>query len=207
MRRLLKGISRFKENSYPQLQTEFARLANGQQPQALFITCSDSRIQPSLVTDTGPGELFVLRNAGNIVGHRQIADQGTAGTVEYAVKALKVPEIIICGHSRCGAMKGLIDPTLVDGLPELQKFIGTAREALDVQFDADSEDDRWTQVVKANIRLQLRNLLSFPVVADAVEAGELSLSGWLYNFETGDVRVLAPESDRFVEPRLLLLNL
>lgn len=199
MRDLFAGVTRFQQRKYPELRSRFEQLANGQQPDALFITCSDSRVDPVLLTDCLPGELFVIRNAGNIVGRQGEADLGIAATIEYAVKALRVPQIIVCGHSQCGAMAGLLNPDSTSSLPDVSKWVATAKGALETT-PQDAEVDRLTQVIRANIRLQLRNLMTFPAVAEAVEAGRLQLKGWLYDFESGSVDVLSPESDLFDTP-------
>ncbi|PQO37992.1 carbonic anhydrase [Blastopirellula marina] len=196
MRDLLAGVTRFQQRKYPELRSRFEQLANGQQPDALFITCSDSRVDPVLLTDCLPGELFVIRNAGNIVGRQGEADLGIAATIEYAVKALQVPQIIICGHSQCGAMAGLLDPASASSLPDVSKWVASAKGALEAT-PQDEDVDRLTQVIRANIRLQLRNLMTFTAVAEAVEAGRLVLKGWLYDFENGTVDVLSPETDQF----------
>lgn len=201
MRNLLQGVQSFQQHVYPGMRSRFEELAHGQQPEALFITCSDSRIEPARLTDCGPGELFVIRNAGNIVGRKRQADLGVAATIEYAIKALQVPQIIVCGHSKCGAMQGLLHPEAAAGLPEVGRWVTLAEDALN-DNDVDPRDDRLTQVIKANIRLQLRNLLTFPEVAEAVEAGKLRLSGWLYDFPTGGLAVLSPETNKFIEPQL-----
>lgn len=199
MRDLFAGVTRFQQRKHPELRSRFEQLANGQQPDALLITCSDSRVDPALLTDCQPGELFVIRNAGNIVGRHGEADLGIAATIEYAVKALRVPQIIICGHTRCGAMSGLLNPESTSSLPDVSKWVATADHALKAS-PLDQDADRLTQVIRANIRLQLRNLMTFPCVADAVEARRLKLKGWLYDFESGTVDVLSPETDRFNSP-------
>jgi len=198
MRDLLAGVTQFQKDTFPKKQSRFEELAGGQSPEALFITCSDSRVNPELFTNSEPGEIFVIRNAGNIVGRKGEADLGMAATIEYAVKALKVPQIIVCGHAKCGAMQGLMSPEAVASLPEVGKWVALSKEALDDQA-GDPNADRLTQLIEANIRLQLRNLMTFPEVAEAVEAGQLQLHGWLYDFATGKVSVLTPENNLFVD--------
>jgi len=198
MRDLLAGVTQFQKDTFPKKQGRFEELSGGQSPDALFITCSDSRVNPELFTNSEPGEIFVIRNAGNIVGRKGEADLGMAATIEYAIKALKVPQIIVCGHAKCGAMQGLMNPEAVTSLPEVGKWIALSKEALDDQ-SGDPGADRLTQLIEANIRLQLRNLMTFPEVAEAVEAGNLNLHGWLYDFTTGKVSVLAPENNQFVD--------
>ncbi|QDU76303.1 Carbonic anhydrase 1 [Bremerella volcania] len=198
MRDLLTGVTQFQKNTFPKKKSRFEELGRGQSPEALFITCSDSRVNPELFTNCEPGEIFVIRNAGNIVGRKGEADLGMAATIEYAVKALRVPQIIVCGHAKCGAMQGLMTPEAVTSMPEVGKWVSLSKKALE-DLSVNPHVDRLTQIVEANIRLQLRNLMTFPEVADAVEAGSLRLHGWLYDFETGKVTVLAPEINRFVD--------
>ena len=117
MQKLVNGVHHFQQNIFSSQRELFERLANGQNPETLFITCSDSRIDPNLLTQTDPGELFILRNAGNIVPAYGAANGGEAATIEYAVAVLGVKDIIICGHSQCGAMKGLLQPGRFEGHP------------------------------------------------------------------------------------------
>ncbi|MHC2070899.1 carbonic anhydrase [Bremerella sp. T1] len=198
MRDLLAGVSKFQNETFPKKQSRFEELAGGQSPEALFITCSDSRVNPELITNSEPGELFVIRNAGNIIGKKGEADLGMAATIEYAIKALKVPQIIVCGHAKCGAMQGLMNPEAVTSLPEVGKWVALSQDALN-DNSPDPNADRLTQLIQANIRLQLRNLMTFPEVAEAVAANKLRLQGWLYDFTTGKVTVLSPETNEFID--------
>ncbi|PQO42379.1 carbonic anhydrase [Blastopirellula marina] len=199
MRDLLGGVARFQQKAFPRLRSRFEQLARGQQPDALFITCSDSRVDPTLITNCRPGELFVISNAGNIVGSHDQADLGVAATIEYAVKELEVSQIIVCGHSRCGAMGGLLDPQATSSLPRVSEWVATAKEAL-VDATSNIPNDRLAQLIQANVRLQLRNLMTFPEVAEAVEARRLVLKGWVYDFVTGSVEVLSTDTNKFAPP-------
>jgi len=205
MKDIRGGLARFSELRYPEMKNRFQQLSDGQQPDALFITCSDSRIEPALVCDCEPGHLFVIRNAGNIVGTKDNVDLGTVATIEYAVKALKVPTIIVCGHAKCGAMQGLMQPEAAAGLSYVGKWVAVAGEALKTASNVDGED-RLEQVVKANIRHQLNNLLTFDFVAEAVESGKLELSGWYYDFPVGEISILSPKSGKFVPHQELEIN-
>lgn len=122
MQKLIQGIHQFQEQNFRPLQGLFEELAKGQSPETLFITCSDSRIDPNLLTRSKPGDLFILRNAGNIVPPHGAANGGEAATIEFAVAALGVKDIIICGHSHCGAMKGLLQPESVASLPSVASW-------------------------------------------------------------------------------------
>lgn len=201
MRDFLTGVMQFQQETFPKKKSRFEELARGQSPEALFITCSDSRVNPELFTNSEPGEIFVIRNAGNIVGRKGEADLGMAATIEYAVKALKVPQIIVCGHAKCGAMQGLMSPEALTSLPEVGEWVSLSKKALE-DHSGNPNADRLTQLIEANIRLQLRNLMTFPEVAAAVHANKLRLHGWLYDFETGQVTVLAPHSNQFVEANM-----
>src|SRR3954467_2337295 len=126
MQKLIHGIHRFREEDFRPLQGLFEELAKGQNPETLFITCSDSRIDPSLLTRAKPGDLFILRNAGNIIPPHGAANGGEAATIELAVAALGVKDIIICGHSHCGAMQGLLQPESVAALPSVSSWLSHA---------------------------------------------------------------------------------
>src|ERR1700687_3310142 len=126
MQKLIQGLHRFQEADFLPLQGLFEQLSNGQNPETLFITCSDSRIDPNLLTRSKPGDLFILRNAGNIVPAHGASSGGEAATIEFAVAALGVKDIIICGHSHCGAMKGLLHPEQVASLPAVSSWLSHA---------------------------------------------------------------------------------
>ena len=201
MYRLISGMRDFRENVFPTRQAHFEGLASGQQPSTLFITCSDSRIVPEMLTQTEPGELFVLRNAGNLVPPCTAPFSGEAATVEYAVQALKVQDVIVCGHSHCGAISGLLRPQLVKGLPAVEKWLEHAehvrREIEDQHLANDNGDDLLTTAIKANVLVQLNHLRTYSAVADAEARGELRLHGCFYRFETGEVTVFNAQQQLF----------
>ena len=198
MSRLVDGVRHFRTAEYPKRSSLFESLAGGQSPDALFITCSDSRVNPTLLTNSEPGDLFVVENAGNIVpppgspgGGGSHGTGGEAATLEYAVRALKVPEIIVCGHARCGAMGGLMAPEGLGSLPlvaDWLKHSDAARDAVLAELPADaSAEEKVDAAVKANVRLQLDHLRAHDCVRDALAAGEVKLGGWVYDFVTGEV--------------------
>ncbi|MCM2369504.1 carbonic anhydrase [Aporhodopirellula aestuarii] len=191
MQKLVDGIHAFQENYFDSHKVLFERLAQGQQPLALFITCSDSRIDPSLLTQTQPGELFIMRNAGNIVPPYGAALGGEAATIEFAVAALKVKDVIVCGHSHCGAMNGLLHPEMVTELPAVSSWLthaeATSRIMKENYKHITDEAPRLTATVEENVLVQLENLRTHPSVAAALARGELKLHGWVYKFETGQV--------------------
>lgn len=195
MDRITQGVAVFRQMIFPHKRTLFAQLEKGQTPQALFITCSDSRVDPNLLTQCGPGELFVLRNAGNLVpAYDEVSDGGEAATIEYAMAALKVPHIIVCGHSRCGAMHAV----LKGGAPSLPAVNGFLRHAAKC-VDCDNPDDAQNieRQVQANVLKQLENLRTHPSVAKRLEAGEVKLHGWMYRFESGEIFAAVPEEEKF----------
>lgn len=202
MRRLLHGIRSFQDNVFPSCRSQFERLAGGQSPSTLFITCSDSRIVPDLLTQTEPGELFVLRNAGNLVPPHTANHSGEAATVEYAVQVLRVQDIVVCGHSHCGAITGVLQPELVDGLPAVEKWLLHAdevrQEIANQRVAADGDDDALTAAIKSNVLVQLGHLRTYPAVAEREAAGTLSLHGCFYRFETGEVTVFDGLVGKFV---------
>jgi carbonic anhydrase len=206
MRRLLQGVRVFQHLVFPARKEQFTKLANGQQPATLFITCSDSRIVPEMLTQTDPGELFVLRNAGNLVPPWTAEHTGEAATIEYAIKVLKVREIVVCGHSRCGAIQGLLNPASVEQLPAVKQWLTHARETLEEIANlplkggeaGKGEDDLWSTAIKCNVMVQLAHLRTYPAVMEAEAKGELSLHGWYYRFETGDTYELNGVSKQFV---------
>jgi len=202
MHRLISGIREFRENVFPSRRAQFEELASGQQPSTLFITCSDSRIVPEMITQTEPGELFVLRNAGNLVPPDIAARGGEAATIEYAVQALKVQDVIVCGHSHCGAIAGLLRPQLVEGLPAVGRWLEHAeqvcREIADQNLITNGDDDLLTSAVKSNVVVQLNHLRTYSTVSEAEQRGALRLHGCFYRFETGEVSVFQDTQRSFV---------
>jgi carbonic anhydrase len=202
MQRLISGIREFRENVFPSRRAQFEELASGQQPGTLFITCSDSRIVPEMITQTQPGELFVLRNAGNLVPPETTSHSGEAATIEYAVQVLKVEDVIVCGHSHCGAMAGLLRPQLVEGLPAVEKWLEYAeqvcQEIADQNLMTNGDDDLLTSAAKANVVVQLHHLRTYPTVREAEQRGELRLHGCFYRFETGEISLFDDAQRTFV---------
>ncbi len=202
MQKLVQGIHHFQESIFSSQRNLFQRLVKGQAPLALFITCSDSRIDPSLLTQTAPGEIFIMRNAGNIVPAYGVHHGGEAATIEYAVAVLKVRDIILCGHSHCGAMNGLLHPESLDELPSVKSWLTnahtTARIIRENYTHLTDPNARLTATVEENVLCQLENLRTHPSVAAAVARGELNLHGWVYKFETGEVFAFDPLKNEFL---------
>jgi carbonic anhydrase len=203
MHKLIAGLHRFQAEVFDNQRALFERLATTQHPEALFITCSDSRINPNLITQTGPGDLFILRNAGNIVPpHGGMASGGEAATIEYAVAALGVRDIIVCGHSNCGAVKALFDPAATERLPAVRSWLSNAdatRLIVEENYKDLSPEDRVAVGVKENVLVQLENLRTHPLVSARIAAGKLNLHGWVYRIETGEVLYFDHEAQQFVE--------
>ncbi|MCC6491701.1 MAG: carbonic anhydrase [Pirellulales bacterium] len=191
MQKLVAGIHEFQQNIFASQRRMFQRLVDGQKPLALFITCSDSRVNPNLITQTEPGELFILRNAGNIVPPYGASGCGEAATIEYAVSILGVEDVVVCGHSHCGAMGALLDPEAVKDLPAVRNWLGHAEStARIIKENYDHLTDRTarlTATVEENVLVQLENLRTHPAVAAALSRERLKLHGWVYKFETGQV--------------------
>lgn len=201
MQKLIQGIHQFREGEFRPLQGLFERLSHGQHPETLFITCSDSRIDPNLLTRSKPGDLFILRNAGNIVPPHGAANGGEAATIEFAVAALGVKDIIVCGHSHCGAMKGLLQPEAVAHLPTVSAWLGhaeTTRRIVRDNYPHLDGDRLVTATVEENVLVQLENLRTLPAVASRLVKGDLHLHGWVYKIETGEVFGYDAENGQFV---------
>lgn len=201
MQKLVDGIHHFQANIFSSQRALFERLARGQEPQTLFITCSDSRINPNLITHTEPGEIFILRNAGNIIPPYDIDNGGETATIEYAVAALGVKDVVVCGHSLCGAMTGVLQPHTVAHLPAVTYWLNHAaatRHIMNEKYAHLSGDARWTGAAQENVLVQLENLRTHPSVAARLASGDLKLHGWVYKIETGEVFAYDPASAQFV---------
>ena len=201
MQKLIRGLHRFQAEDFRSRQNLFEQLAKGQSPETLFITCSDSRIDPNLLTRSQPGELFILRNAGNIVPPHGAANGGEAATIEFAVAALGVKDIILCGHSHCGAMQGLMQPEQVASLPAVASWLAhaeTTRRIVTENYNDLSEEALLTATVEENVLVQLEHLRTLPSVASRLVRANLHLHGWVYKIETGDVFAFDPESGQFL---------
>ncbi|WP_433453562.1 carbonic anhydrase [Streptomyces sp. CA-142005] len=179
---------------------DLARLAGGQQPQVLFIACSDSRVMPALFTGARPGEIFELRTVGNIVPpYRPQAACAVAGTIEFALTALKVPDIVVCGHSHCGAVKGLMDERSVRTMPQVSRWLtlaGHHRADNEPQWYREPGADP-VEAAQRHLLTQLGHLRDHPAVARRLAAGTLRLHAWYYTVETGEVLACPDDSQTF----------
>ena len=188
------GISRFQKHVYPKHQDLFEKLALGQRPDALFITCADSRIDPSMLTQTKPGELFICRVIGNIVPPYPDALGGVSATVEYAVGVLRVPVVIVCGHTDCGVMKGALNPEALEAYPNVREWL---RYAEVERREPQPSPEFVLALTEHNVVAQLRNLRSHPTVAARLEEGDLALYGWVYHIGPGLVTAFDETTGEF----------
>jgi carbonic anhydrase len=197
MTRIIQGVLDFQRRIFGQKRELFQQLGKGQKPLALFITCSDSRIEPGLLSQTQPGELFILRNAGNIVPPHDAGMWAEAATIEYAVVQLRVRDVILCGHSKCGAMHGLLEPEALAKLPSVAGWLGHAKEVLANVPAGAPEEERLPRAIEQNVLVQLEHLKTHPAVREALAARTLRLHGWVYHFERGKVDTYDPLSGQF----------
>jgi carbonic anhydrase len=199
MNNLVAGFLKFREAAYPERTELFHQLAHAQTPGALFIACSDSRIVPELVTQQEPGDLFVIRNAGNIVPSYGPEPGGVTATVEYAVAVLGVRDVVICGHSDCGAMTAIAHGHDLGHLPAVCSWLhhADAAKAVNAAHSHASDSDKLDSMVRENVIAQIANLRTHPSVALALSQGKLRVHGWVYDIESGQIDAL-DASGRFV---------
>ncbi|WP_030683046.1 carbonic anhydrase [Streptomyces sp. NRRL B-1347] len=192
MRHLAQGIDRFQREAFPAKAGLFARLATTHQPGTLFIGCSDARVVPELITQTDPGELFVIRTAGNLVPAHTPGADGVAASIEYAVAVLGVRDIVVCGHSACGAMTALAEGHDLSGAPAIADWLRHADAALARTAAAD-DGHELAALVRQNVAAQLANLATHPSVARALAEGRVRLHGWVFDIPTGTVEDLTAD--------------
>jgi carbonic anhydrase len=192
--KLLEGISHFQRRVYPKHQDLFEQLARGQQPEVLFIACADSRIDPSLLTQTKPGELFICRVIGNIVPPYPETIGGVSATIEYAVGILRVPLVIVCGHTDCGVIKGALNPEPLLAYPNVASWL---RHAKVEHRTSEPSDEFLLALTEQNVVTQLSNLRSHPAVASRLHEQEFLLQGWVYHIGPGTVTAYDEETREF----------
>lgn len=200
-RNYLEGYREFRGSVYPAKRKLFAELASGQQPHTLFVTCSDSRVVPDLILQTNPGELFIIRNAGNMVPPHTGMVGGNAATIEYGLQALGIRRIIICGHSDCGAMKGVLHPELTKQMPTVSAWLHNGDAARMVTLECYPELSEAAQLeilTKENILAQVDNLRTLPSVAALKAEGELAIYAWHFSIPTGEVTAFDFEEGDFL---------
>ncbi len=202
MEQIISGVLRFQRDVHPRREALFQDLSLGQSPTAMFIGCADSRIVPEMLTQQGPGSLFVVRNAGNIVPPNSTVPGGVTASIEYAVAVLGIPDIVICGHSGCGAMTAILrGAEQLEKLPAVARWLhyaDAARDAVAAACPDAPEAEKLEALVRANVLTQIGNILTHPVVADGVAAGRLRLHGWVYDIGSGGVETFDARLGRWV---------
>lgn len=198
--RIALGASKFQTEIFPSQREMFERLQCGQQPLALFITCADSRVNPNLVTQTDPGEIFIERNPGNMVPPYVEFVGGVTAGVEYAMLVLQVPVIVVCGHTDCGVMKALLHPEQVEGMPGVQHWMGHglgAREGMLRELAAAPEAEQLRRITELNVLEQIEHLMTHPSVRSRLLRDEIEIRGWLYDIGSGSIREHNAASGQF----------
>jgi carbonic anhydrase len=201
VQKLVDGVHAFRTQYFRQHRGLFQRLVEGgQHPETLFITCSDSRVVPNLITNAAPGDLFIVRNVGNLVPEITLPG-GTAAAIEYAVEILGVENVIVCGHTHCGAIQALLDPGTMDRLPFVRRWLAQAQRLRSIVGERYGHLDpaaRVTAAVEENVLVQLENLRAYPFVAERLERGTLRMSGWVFKIETGEIFDFDPAAGQFM---------
>ncbi len=196
--KLIAGIRRFRTEVYPQHEQLYKSLAHGQSPHTLMVSCSDSRLDPHLITQASPGELFVLRNAGNIVPPHGAVDGSEEATIEFALAKLEVSCIVVCGHSNCGAMAALVGEVDVSGLKEVQQWLEHGKAVQRELWHSGLEGaDLVRAAVEKNVLIQIENLRTHPSVREGLSRGALEIYGWVFDIEQGDVFGYDPVTRRY----------
>jgi carbonic anhydrase len=201
MQKLVKGIHSFQRGFFASHRELFKQLAEaGQQPETLFITCSDSRVDPNLITNSQPGELFIVRNVGNVVPTRDLPG-GTAAAIQYAVEVLNVQNIILCGHTQCGALKAILDPESVTHLEYVSRWVKSTisvKHVIEEKYAHLEGEAKLTAAIQENVLAQIEHLREYPFVAERLEAGKLHVNGWIFDVGRGEVFDFDPEYGEFL---------
>lgn len=195
MKELLRGLVGYRQGFHQEHQALFDKLKSGQQPRVLFITCSDSRVSPAHITQCDPGELFVIRNAGNLVPPPN--GGGESGTLEYAMTQLPIEHVVVCGHSDCGAMKGLFNTELPQVLPQVGAWLRNAEPTRAALQNAPALE-RLPLAIEHNVRQQLANLEGHPSVAAKLKQNAVTVHGWVYDIGSGVVRAYDRQKEAFL---------
>jgi carbonic anhydrase len=198
---LKEGVRRFRTEVFPRNRELYESLAEKQAPYALFLTCGDSRIAPSILTGTDPGRMFVERTPGNIVPiYDETASVGVSASIEYSIVVLGVHDVVICGHSACGAMKGLLHQEHLNELPATARWLKYARPAVEVleqRYSALSEKARLKKLCQLNVIEQMAHLQTHPAVEERFKSGRLGIHGWYYEIHTGRVEAYNQKTGEF----------
>ena len=204
--KLIQGSQRFQNKEFKKHRRTFEKLAiQGQAPKVLFIGCCDSRVLPNLITNTGPGDLFIVRNIGNFVAPYKPDEDfhSTAAAIEYAVTILEVKDIIVCGHSQCGAIGALYTQKKLENedLVHVKTWLNLGMPAKELveELEPDaSKEDKLTMTEELSVLFQLENLMTYPTVKERVEKGILALNGWHYDIESGEIAAFDEEKEAFL---------
>lgn len=203
MKKLVRGIVEFRQKVLPGYREKFARLALGQSPDTLFIACSDSRVVPNLFASTDPGDLFMIRNVGNLIpscgkaGHSS-ADESEAAALEFAILTLGVSDIVVCGHSECGAMHALLEGREKVSAPNLRAWLRHGEDSLAQMTEGKGEPDRVNRLSQLNVLTQLEHLKSYPLVQERLASKALQLHAWWFELSTANVYVFEEGLGKFI---------
>ncbi|MDB9529080.1 carbonic anhydrase [Oscillatoria sp. CS-180] len=204
MQKLIEGIRQFQSSYVPSHQALMKELSKGQSPRVLFIGCSDSRVSPEIITQSEIGDLFIIRNAGNIVPPFEASNGGEGATIEYAIEALDIQQVIVCGHSQCGAMKGLLQlGELEEKMPLVYEWLRLAeatRKLVNDNYGHLDKKEMIDALVAENVLTQIENLRTYPVIRSKLYRGDLSIHAWVYKIETGEVLTYDSEHHAFCPP-------
>ena len=205
MQELVQGVHHFQGIGFREREELFTRLKDGQEPEACFITCADSRIVPTLITNSVPGQLFIVRNVGNIIPCFGTDNNAALAAVEYAVVELKIEDVIICGHTGCGAMKALLDPLARENrchTPTVHDWLRHADATSEIIREHYGHLEGQAMINAAaeeNVLVQLEHLRTLPVIAARVSSGKVRLHGWMYKIETGEVFYYDADVGQFIK--------
>lgn len=204
MKKLIEGIHQFQRNICQQDREKYAKLVQGQNPEALFITCSDSRVVPSIITQSEPGDLFIIRNVGNIVPAYGERNNSEAAAIEYAVGVLGVKDIIVCGHTHCGAMHFMLDASHekmhnkeYEALHDWLRFAEGARRAVAKYYAGLTLEEQLEVCAELSVLAQIENLRSHPSVMLALTSGQLTLHAWVFDIECSQMNAFNPNTGQF----------
>jgi len=199
--KLVKGIHSFQRGFFASHRELYHQLATaGQQPETLFITCSDSRVDPNLITNSAPGELFIVRNVGNVVPNVDLPG-GTAAAIQYAVEVLNVENVIVCGHTQCGALKAILDPESVAHLDYVSRWVKSTidvKRLIDEKYVHLDGEEKLNAAIQENVLAQIEHLRQYPFVSSRMDAGKLQVNGWVFDVGRGEVYDYDPDIGEFL---------
>ena len=198
---IVDGFLHFHHEIFPEQEAFFKKLATAQSPRAMFIACADSRIVPELITQSAPGDLFVTRNVGNVVPPYGQMNGGVSTAIEYAVLALGVQHIIICGHSDCGAMRAVLNPASLKKMPTVKAWlhhVEVAKTMVQDNCNCANEAESMHVLTEENVIAQLQHLRTHPSVASRMASGHLFIHGWVYDIETSQIKAYDADKGAFL---------